>query len=108
MAAFTPFITGTFSLIENLIRQHRLNEWAKLFFSIVFSYSTTFSFVCGTALTAGKSWHIAAGSGMVSGAVVVTYLFRRSPLTKGLLAALPTEEASKELDTDLQILQRGK
>ena len=80
----------------------------KLIFGFAFSYPTTFSFICGTALTAGKPWRIAIGSGMVSGAVVVTYLFRRSPLTKELFVALPAEEAGKEIDTSLQTLQRGK
>lgn len=108
MAAFAPLISGAFSFVENLIKEHRINEWFKLVFSFVFSYATTFSFVCGTALTAGKSWILAIGSGMVSGAVVVTYLFRRSPLTKGLFVALPAEEAGKEIDTNLQALQRGK
>jgi hypothetical protein len=45
---------------------------------------------------------------MISSAVVVTYLFRRSPLTKGLFVVLPAEEASKEIDINLQTPQRKK
>jgi hypothetical protein len=108
MAALASLISSSFSLVESLIKAHRINEWTKLIFSFVFSYATTFSFVCGTALAAGKSCSVAIGSGMVSGGVVVTYLFRRSPLTKELFVALPADEANKEMDTDLQTLQRAK
>ena len=107
-ALLGPLIGGGFNFVEQLIKAHKVNEWAKLVFSFVFSYLTTFSFVCGSALAAKTPVLISIGSGMVSGAVVVTYLFRRSPQTKDLFVALPAEEAAKEMDTNMQTLQRGK
>jgi hypothetical protein len=46
MAASAPLISGLFSFVENLIKIHRLNEWTKVIVGFVFSYATTFSFVC--------------------------------------------------------------
>ncbi|SRR6266849_9248528 len=103
-ALLGPLIGGGFNFVEQLIKAHKV----KLVFSFVFSYLTTFSFVCGSALAAQRPVLISIGSGMVSGAVVVTYLFRRSPLTKDLFVALPEAEAAKEMDTNMQTLQRGK
>src|SRR5260370_18842607 len=103
-ALLGPLIGGGFNFVEQLIKAHKV----KLVFSFVFSYLTTFSFVCGTALAAKTPVLISIGSGMVSGAVVVTYLFRRSPLTKELFVALPAEEAAKDRDKNIQTLPPGK
>jgi hypothetical protein len=37
----------------------------------------------------------------------MTVLFRRSPLTKGLMVVLPAEEALKELATNFQTIEKG-
>jgi hypothetical protein len=58
---------------------------------------------------AGRSLLIAqhgkqSGLGMVSAAVGMTVIFRRSQLTKGMTVALPAKEAEAELDADEQVI----
>lgn len=83
--------------------------WLKLLFTLACSGVLSFLFTCGGMLLApAHSWPIAIGSGMVMSAVCMTVVFRRSPLTKGLLLVLPAAEATKELQTDLEIIERTK
>ncbi|MFB3915130.1 MAG: hypothetical protein ACE14M_00250 [Terriglobales bacterium] len=95
-----------FSAIERLIEAHRINDWAKLIFSLTFSYSTTFAFACGSALAAHRPLLEAVGIGLVAGAVRTTIAYRRSHLAKGTIVALPAEEAAAELDSDTQVISR--
>lgn len=95
-----------FSAIERLIEAHRINDWAKLVFSLTFSYLTTFSFACGSALAAHRPWLEAVGVGLVAGAVRATIAYRRSNLAKGTIIALPAEEATAELTSDTQVISR--
>lgn len=97
---------GIAAAINGIIAQRKLNEWAKLLFSIHFSGVTSFCFACGSALVAHRAWPEAVGLGLVSAAVMMTVVFRRSPLTKGLFVALPAQEAGKELEADIQTIQR--
>jgi hypothetical protein len=45
---------------------------------------------------------------MLSASVMMVAVFRRSPLTKGMLVALPEAEAKTELETDIQVINRAK
>lgn len=84
-------IGGAVSLVIGLIRTHKLNEWAKLCFAMVWSYVAAFSFAAGSALVARQPALVAAGSGMVAGACVMCFLFARSPLTKNLMVSVPRD-----------------
>ena len=99
---------GVASLVTGIIRTHKLDAWAKLIFELSFSYSISASITCGGALMAHQPWLFAVGSGMVSGAVMATVVFRRSPLTKGMLVVLPSEEAKEELERDTITIERPK
>lgn len=97
-----------FNAIGNVIlgvyKERKVQAWVKLIFTMGFSAGTTFLYVTGGSLAATKSWPISIGSGMISSAVILTVLFRRSDLTKGMIVALPAEEAKTELGTDIQVI----
>lgn len=93
-------------LVGDLIKAHRLNEWAKLLFAEGFSGVTSFCFVCGSSLVSHRPSPEAVGTGLVAAAVMMTVVFRRSPLTKGMLVALPTDEAKEELEANAQVISK--
>ncbi len=83
-----------------------LFQWVTLLTSLGFSGTVSFLFTCGSSLMAGKSWPLSIGAGMVMAAVMLTVVWRRSPLTKGTTVALPEAEAEKELGTNLQVIDK--
>lgn len=83
-----------------------IQKWANLLFELLWSGLLSFLFVCGGTLVAKQPGLIAVGSGMVTSAICMTIVFRRSPLTKGLLLVLPSAEALKEIETDTQTINR--
>ncbi len=97
-----------------VLEQKTVQNWLKLLFELIASGLFTFLFICGGALGAcvvakvapAYCWISAVGSGMVSAAISMTVVFRRSPLTKGMLLVLPSAEAAKGLATDLQTIER--
>lgn len=90
-----------------VLEQKTVQKWAKLVFELLCSGLLTFLFVFGSVLVVPPhSWAIATGSGSVTAAICMTVVFRRSPLTKSLLLVLPSEEAAKEIATDIQVIER--
>ena len=77
--------------ISEAIKMHKLNEWAKLMVSLCFSFWTSGSFICGTLLVQHVSTGVAVGGGLISAAGAVLFLWMRSPLTKGVLLAIPKD-----------------
>lgn len=98
----SAIVTG----INQFIELRRLNQWAKLIFEIVFSFWVSGTFVCGGSLVAHSSTPVAVGLGLTAGAVHATVIFRGSPLTSGLMVALPEKEAEAELNADLQVIEK--
>ena len=100
------------------IKEGLYARWLKFLFELVFSGVVTFLFVCGGVLAGGAVvdsdiglavWVAEAiGSGMVMSAIVMTALFRRESngLTKNMIVVLPSAEATKELATDLQYIEK--
>jgi hypothetical protein len=89
------------------MKQSAMALWLKLLFTMGFSAIVSFLFTCGTVLVSTKSYALAFGGGMIVAAMSMTVLFRRSPLTKGLMVVLPAEESLKELETNFQTIQKG-
>ena len=103
-----PF-EGIASFCLGLIKQKVLQGWIKLGVELFLSGLLSFLFVSGTVLIAPPhSWAIGVGSGMVVAAICMTVVFRRSPLTKGLLLVLPSAEALKEINTDIEVIEKAK
>lgn len=102
-----PF-QGLAEFVLGRIKQGIWSQWLKFIFELVFSGSITFLFICGSTLVTSKSPALSIGLGMISSAISMTVLFRResSKLTKGMLVVLPGEEAAKELETNIQIIQK--
>ncbi len=92
-------------VVLGVYKERKVQNWCKLIFTLSFSAITTFLYVTGGSLAATKSWPISIGSGMVSSAVILTVLFRRSDLTKGMIVALPEAEAESEIKTDIQVIK---
>lgn len=94
------------SILEAFWNRRRIDDWSKLIYMQVFSGATSFLTVCGGELSAHRPTWEAVGVGMVSAAVGMTIIFRRSQLTKGMTVALPAKEAESELDANEQIISK--
>jgi preprotein translocase subunit Sec63 len=94
------------SVINKLIELHRIDKWCRLVFTMAFSGIVSFLGTCGGAMTLHRTAPESIGAGMVSAAVMMTVLFRRSDLTKGMVVALPEEEARVEMQTDVQVVEK--
>jgi hypothetical protein len=105
VAAVTP-LEALAGFVLGRLKQSMLSQWWKLLFELAFSATVSFLFVCGTVILSTKSVVIGAGSGMVMAALCMTVLFRRSPLTKGMMVVLPAAEAVKEMDAQFQTVER--
>ena len=101
LGALAEFVLGK-------LKQSALALWLKLLFTMAFSATASFLFVCGTMLALGQSAAFAIGSGMMMAAMAMTVLFRRSALTKGLMVVLPGAEAAKEIETNFQMIEKSK
>ncbi len=106
-------ISNPLGFIGDLVKAHRLNQWAKLCFALSFAFFGGFTFVAGAVLaaaTAAVPWWLtgmhAAGTGMMSGVVSAVVTFRRSELSRGMLVALPQGEADKELEGGVQVISK--
>lgn len=95
-------------IILGIYNGRKVQQWISLLFQMAFSAVSTFLFVCGTSLATSRNWPISLGSGMISSALVLVIFFRRSPLTKGMMAVLPQDEAKTEINTDIQVIERTK
>lgn len=92
--------------INQFIEFRRIDRWCRLVFTMGFSGIVSFLTVCGASLSAHRPTYEAIGTGMCSAAVMMTVLFRRSDLTKGMIVALPTQESKQEIETDTQVIQK--
>ena len=101
LGALAEFVLGK-------MKQSAMALWLKLLFTMAFSAAVSFLFVCGTMLARGQPAGFAIGGGMVMAAVAMTVLFRRSPLTSGLMVVLPGVEAAKEIETNFQVIEKSK
>jgi hypothetical protein len=93
-------------VVLGVYKERKIQQWCKLIFELSFSGTMSALFVCGSTLILSNSWTRSIGAGMIAGVVSSTYLFRQSPLTKGMMLALPSSEADKELATDLQVIEK--
>jgi len=99
LEALAEFVLGR-------LKQSMLSQWLKLLFELTFSATVSFLFACGTVILASNSVIAGVGSGMVMSALCMTVLFRRSPLTKGMMVVLPAAEAAKEMSAQFQAIER--
>ena len=104
-----PF-EGIATFVLGWMKQTAIAAWLRFLFEIIFSAIVSFLLLCGITLVSSKSWPLAIGTGMITAAVVMTVVFRKesSRLTRGMFVVLPALEANKELETDLQTIQKSK
>jgi stage V sporulation protein SpoVS len=95
-----------FGAVEKFVEFRKINEWVKLYTSLVFSFWLAGSFTTGSLLLAHRPALEAIGAGLVSGSVFATVIWRNSSLTKGMQLALPEAEAEAEIKTDQQIISK--
>jgi hypothetical protein len=95
-----------FQWIDAWRRTTKLFEWARLWASLTFTGIVSFAFTCGSALMTGEAKAFAIGSGLASAAVMMTVVWRTSPLTKGTTVALPAAEAKAELEVNQQVITK--
>src|SRR5438270_8739162 len=81
----SDIIEGGFGVIEKLIVIHKINEWAKLIFGFIFTFTTAFCGGCGGFLVSGHNALVSSGYGLLTGAGAITALFFYNPRTKGIM-----------------------
>lgn len=94
-------------LILGWLKNKALQGWIKLLFTMFFSAGVSFLFICGSMLVSTRDWAVSIGTGMIVSSITVTVLFRTSPLTKKMMVVLPADEAKQEIQTDVQIINKG-
>lgn len=103
-----PF-DGIAHFFLGLIEHKTLQGWLRLLFELTLSGLLTFMLACGGVLvTPPHSWAVAIGTGLITAAVIMTVVFRRSPLTKNMMLILPAWEAAKEIETNMEVIQKGE
>jgi hypothetical protein len=121
-----PF-EGLAKFALGLIEQKTLQNWLKLLFEMIASGILTFMLTCGVFLIGSKLWAIyfpdfntgiavvpegdwalSIGLGLVTSAMMVIAVFRRSPLSKGLMLVLPSWEAAAEIAANIQEIERNQ
>ena len=99
-----------------LVRNHELQNWFRLVASIIISAVCTFLFVFGSALIAGYSqgytplWDLvlSIGTASTSTSVVVGFMWKTNPATKGIPFAFVEAEQDAEFKTNLGYDQNKK
>jgi uncharacterized membrane protein (DUF441 family) len=79
--------TAGVSLINNLIKLHKLDEWVKLLLGFFVSWFAATTGACGAALMAHQPTSVAIGTGLTTGAACLLAVFRYSDRTKGIWIA---------------------
>jgi hypothetical protein len=104
-----PF-AGLADFVLGKLKQSAIALWLRFLFEILFSAIVTFLFVWGSVLVSAKSWTLATGTGAITASVVMVVVFRKetSRLTRGMFVVLPSLEADKELNTDLQTISKSE
>lgn len=95
-----------FTAIQRFIEARKLNEWLKLGIQLFCSFWFGGCGATGSSLVAHRPPWEALGSGLVMGSVCAVIVWRRSPLTKGLILALPEQEAREEMKSDTQVIMK--
>lgn len=117
---------GTF--VFGLIKEKILQSWIRLLFSMLASGVLTFMLVAGGVLCGVKvlavvfggdvakafpdlaagDWALAIGMGMVFSAMMMIVVFRRDPLSKGMMLVLPSWEAAAEIQTNIEVIEKNE
>jgi hypothetical protein len=102
-----PFVALA-DIVVGVYKEKKVQAWARLIFMMGFSAVASFLFACGAALLppVRAPWPIAIGHGFVWSAIALVVLFRSSPLTKNMMAVLPSQEAVEELKADVQTISK--
>lgn len=93
-----------FDALEKWKEFSTLKEWASFLVSLFCSFWLSGSFACGSALVLHRPPWEALGEGLISATCMATLCWRRSPLTKGMILALPEKEAEKEIESNTQVI----
>lgn len=100
-----PF-QGLAAFVLGKMKESAMALWMKLLFQMGFSALASYLFICGSVEVSTGNVVVAHGSGQIAAAFALIVLFRRTPLTKGMMAVLPAQEATKEIETDFQVVQK--
>lgn len=92
--------------IIGLWNAKRVGEQMRLVFGIGFSYVISGTFAAGTSLIAGLGTARSIGTGLVAAATFSTIAYRRSPLARGTIVALPGAEADAEFAQSTQTIAK--
>jgi hypothetical protein len=117
------------NLVLGLIEKKILQGWIRLLFSMLGSGILTFMLVCGGSLIGVKvlvlifgagvasalpsslpagDWGFSIGLGLVFSAVMMIAVFRRDPLSRGIIFVLPSWEAAAELNVNTETIEPKK
>jgi hypothetical protein len=103
-----PF-AGLADFVLGRLKQSAMALWWRLIFELLASMVGSFLVICGLGLMSSGMVAGSIGAGMLAAALSLVILLRReqSKLLKGMTFVFPAVEASKELQTDVQILYKS-
>jgi|SRR5437660_1618268 len=87
-------------------RDTKLFQWVTLVTTLAFSGVVSFLGSCGSAMAGHRPTLEAIGIGMITAGAMMTMVWRRSPITKNTIIALPAEEAKAELNANAQVISK--
>lgn len=86
----------------------RAQKWARLIFTMLFSATVGFLSAMGGALVASEPFLVAFGAGMLAAAAGLVAVFMASPLTRGMVAAIPKDVMDRRLVSAPTTVRRAK
>lgn len=86
----------------------RAQKWARLIFTMLFSATVGFLSGMGGALVATEPFLVALGAGMLGAAAGLVAVFLASPLTRGMVAAIPRDVMENRLKKAPTVVRRAK
>lgn len=98
------FSIDIFQALEKWKEFGQLKQWLAFLISLFCSFWLSGSFATGSALVLHRPPWEALGEGLISATCMATLCWRRSPLTKGMILALPEKEAEKEMESNTQVI----
>jgi hypothetical protein len=97
------------NLILGKLKEGLWASWLRFLFELGFSATIGFLGTAGGLLMAGKPIPVAIGTGMVTAAACMLYLFLResAKLTKNMLIAIPAAQWEEENSENIKLIQKG-
>jgi hypothetical protein len=88
-------VTAGIGIFNGIMQRHQFDKWFKWVFAICITYLWSFSLVLGSLHRGGFDWGMAFTGALISAPVFSFLTWLKSPLSKDVQIAIPTEIKQK-------------